>query len=504
MLLNLSRFCEGFRCAKQMWLSAHRQDLQPELQDGDAPWEASRELKELAWLNFKEVANVNMAQTVEMQARDTQRLLKTGSEVISDAVFIWGELCCRVDILRRTGENQIEFYMVKSSKGWKKKYLPYVSYPYYILSGLGYRVRGAFSLLLNENYSRCGELEPKKLFVTYDAIEEARTVQEDMPLLCERLLACLAQEEEPRQELDTFCFPRGDYTGSSCGYFSYCTASLPHPNIFDVRGVIRNAGKNELPKNLALYRKGVVSFADLDGCSSLNDKQKMQVNFELHGNEPHIDIEKIRGFLATLSFPLYFLDFETIKPTIPLYDGTSPNDQFPFLYSLHWVKEPGGKLEWADCFASTVTDPRRKIAEALCRDIPKDACVLAYNMSFEKNEIKKLAQYYPDLGEHLMAIYDNIKDLMVPFKDRSYYTKEMKGSYSIKKVLPALFPDNPDMDYAKLGHINNGLAATEKAMKMRKMNVFEQEAFEKAVRYYCWMDTYAMVMIWAKLMEVIK
>ena len=54
-------------------------------------------------------------------------------------------------------------------------------------------------------------------------------------------------------------------------------------------------------------------------------------------------------------------------------------------------------------------DPRRKLAESLVKDIPLDVCTLAYNMKFEKGVIKRLAELYPDLANHLMNIHDNIK-----------------------------------------------------------------------------------------------
>ena len=59
--------------------------------------------------------------------------------------------------------------------------------------------------------------------------------------------------------------------------------------------------------------------------------------------------------------------------------------------------------------------------------------------------------------ENLMRIYNNIIDLMVPFYNRDYYTKDMKGSYSIKYVLPALFPGDPSLNYKSLDLIHNGI-----------------------------------------------
>ena len=57
-------------------------------------------------------------------------------------------------------------------------------------------------------------------------------------------------------------------------------------------------------------------------------------------------------------------------------------------------------------------DPRREVAERLCQDIPENACVLAYNMTFEQTCIKGLAKLFPELSVKLMRIHDNIQDLM--------------------------------------------------------------------------------------------
>ena len=141
------------------------------------------------------------------------------------------------------------------------------------------------------------------------------------------------------------------------------------------------------------------------------------------------------------------------------------------------------------------------MAEQLCLDIPRDVCVLAYNMSFEKGRIKALAELYPDLADHLMNIHDHIQDLMVPFQKKQYYTRAMQGSYSIKYVLPALFPEDPSLDYHSLEGVHNGTEASDTFARMGDM---EPEALDEArhnLLKYCGLDTYAMVKVWQKLKE---
>ena len=215
-----------------------------------------------------------------------------------------------------------------------------------------------------------------------------------------------------------------------------------------------------------------------------------------------IDKKKIKEFLSELREPIYFLDFETFQMAIPKYDNVSPYMQVPFQYSLHYIKN--GTLYHKEFLAKEGIDPRKDLAEALVKDIPTNVTVLAYNMSFEKNVIKKLAELYPDLKSSLMKIYSNIYDLMIPFRERSYYSKDMDGSYSIKYVLPALFPNDESLNYKNLDLIHNGSEAMDSFASLENKSEEEKKAIRENLLKYCKLDTYAMVKIYEKLKEAIK
>ena len=177
--------------------------------------------------------------------------------------------------------------------------------------------------------------------------------------------------------------------------------------------------------------------------------------------------------------------------------------QIPFQYSLHYIEKENGKLEHKEFLAEALKDPRRALAEQLVQDIPRDVTVLAYNMSFEKTVIKQLAYLFSDLSDHLMNIHDHICDLMIPFFKRSYYTKEMQGSYSIKYVLPALFPNDPSLDYHHLELIHNGSEAMNAFARLGELSLEEQQQVRKNLLIYCQLDTYAMVKIWEVLKDIV-
>lgn len=251
------------------------------------------------------------------------------------------------------------------------------------------------------------------------------------------------------------------------------------------------------------YNDGIISFRDLYDAGILSDDHNKQIEHELFNCEPYIEEENVKKFLEGLSYPIYFLDFESFQPAIPLYDNSYPYEQIVFQYSLHYIECKGGELKHKEFLAYPDKDPRREVARRLCADIPKNVCVVAYNMGFEKGRIKRLAEIYPDMAEHLMNIYDNIYDLMIPFQKKYYYNKAMKGSYSIKYVLPALFPNEPSLDYHNLEGVHNGAEASSAFKQMADMSEEDMRAYREHLLKYCKLDTFAMVKIWEKLNEVI-
>jgi hypothetical protein len=207
--------------------------------------------------------------------------------------------------------------------------------------------------------------------------------------------------------------------------------------------------------------------------------------------------------LASLKYPLYFIDFETFQLAVPEYDGTRPYQQLPFQYSLHIVEKEGAPLQHKEFLAEIDDgDFLRHFAESMIHDIPENGSVIVYNQNFEHSRINELARMLPDLEEELMRINSNMVDFLPPFKQRQYYMKEMRGSASIKQVLPALYPNEQDLDYHNLPVVHNGSEASETFLSLRGKSKDEQKELRKGLLVYCKLDTYAMVKIWEKLKEV--
>ena len=140
----------------------------------------------------------------------------------------------------------------------------------------------------------------------------------------------------------------------------------------------------------------------------------------------------------------------------------------------------------------------------MIHDMPENGSVIVYNKAFEATRNKEIGELCPDLKNEMERINANMVDLMIPFKNRDYYKEDMYGSYSIKYVLPSLFPNDPSLDYHNLDQIHNGSEAMSTFADLENMSKEEQKETRQNLLKYCELDTYAMVKIWDKLKEVNK
>lgn len=491
LYLSKSKYCLGVQCPKMLWLHRHKAAEFDDSCIDEGAMETGNEVGDLAKNLFGSYVEVPYSQHHQDMLDMTKKLIEQGAPVIAEATFAYRGLLCRADILKNLGGNAVELYEVKSSTGIREIYFDDVSFQCYVLSMLGYDVRRACLVHINNQYVRHGDLDLKQLFAMEDITDRVLGVQGQVQDTLDYLQSYMGQKSEPDDGIGEHCF-----SPYACGFFDYCARNLPNPSVFDLSGM-------KLSKKFKLYHEGKVSFQQLKDSGVLSPRQKMQVEHELSERAPYINKRLIQEFLQGCSYPLYFLDFESFQPAVPLYENSRPYEQIPFQYSLHYIERKDGDIKHKEFLAHPGNDPRPEIAKHLCEDIPSDVCVLTYSMSFEKGRIKNLAEICPEFSDHLMAIYGNIQDLMIPFRRRDYYTKAMKGSYSIKAVLPAMFPDDPKLDYQNLDGVHNGGEASDVFKRMHHMSADEINKHREYLLKYCELDTWAMVKIWQKLQEML-
>ena len=496
MYLSKSKYCRLWQCAKQLWLDANHPELQREDASREDRMATGNEVGDLAMGLFGDFTEVTVLKEdgrpdISAMIDKTRLCIAAGVENICEASFSHNGLYCAVDILRKENGGYA-IYEVKSSTKEAEIYGVDIAYQKYVLEHCGINVTGTYLVCINSDYVRGEELDITQLFRIVDMSDWMKL---ETPLIPSRLKLAertLASENEPTCDIGEHC--EDPY---HCPYWEYCTQHLPKPSVFDL---YRMPSK----KKFEYYHKGMISFEDMLAAPKLNDKQLRQIQFELADCGAYIDKGGIKDFLNTLSYPIYFLDFETMQQVIPPYPGTKPYQQIPFQYSLHYIEQPGGELKHKAFLAASGADPRRSIAESLCRDIPMHTCVTAYNRGFECGRLNELALAFPDLAPHLLNIRSNIQDLLTPFQSGYYYNRAMGGSFSIKSVLPALFPDDPALDYHNLEGVHNGGEAMTIFPKIKDMPPEEAAEARRNLLEYCKLDTYAMVKVWEALRDALK
>ncbi len=276
-----------------------------------------------------------------------------------------------------------------------------------------------------------------------------------------------------------------------CDYRDHCWKHVPDYSVYDVFQKKRaeelsrqhSANLEKLPDHI---RPGGVKGLDIESYLS---------------GDTIIDRASIKGFLGQLQYPLYFLDYETINPAVPLFDGTRPYQQIPFQFSVHIQESPDAEVVHNEYPHKEQTDPRRVFAEKLIELCGVDGHVIVYNQSFEIARNNDLARDFPEYTTALNAINSRVVDLLELFKKRWLYSPSQKSSASIKVVLPAF----TDLSYDDLEISHGGDAMLQyNAFINGKLAESELSLLWDNLTEYCKQDTYAMFLLVQALIEKVK
>ncbi len=380
-------------------------------------------------------------------AEYTKELIENGTEVIYEATFIFDDTLVAVDILAKI-DGKWSIFEVKSTNSTKSQHVLDVAVQYYVAKGSGLDIADTYIMHFNREYVRKGDIDVKQLFaydsVTDQVLELQDEIKDYIPILQD-----VVKGEEPKIEMGYHC--DNPY---HCDFYDYCLA--------------------------------------------LNPPMESEDEVEL-SSIPEVHKDELQEFIDRLQYPLYYLDFETIMPGVPMFDESRPYQQVPFQYSLHWQNEKDGKVFHTHYLAESKTniDPRKTLIEQMIKDTKSAKTILVYYISFERGRINEMIRDFPKYTVGLTSIVNKLDDLIIPFKQKLYCTETMLGSSSIKKVLPALCPQ---LSYSDLD-IGDGMTASNSFLDLYDCNDQEHiEETRKSLLDYCHLDTLAMV----KILEVLK
>ena len=292
----------------------------------------------------------------------------------------------------------------------------------------------------------------------------------------------------------------------------------------------------------------------------------------------YIDVEGLRKEMSGWVYPLHMIDFETTSVALPFYKGLHPYEQVAFQFSHHII-EKNGTIRHIGQYLNTKKGffPNFEFIRELKRQLENDnGSVFRY--SNHENTILRCIYEQLDKSEEcdkkaLMDFIDTIthKDEHVGERDmidlwdvvkKYYYHPSMKGSNSIKVVLPVVLNsssllkekysrpvygteiisqnydsanpkiwisydedgnvENPYKHLEKISEfldvdedeikryestldesVCNGGAALAAYSKLQFSDDVATKALEEALLRYCELDTLAMVFIWEYFNEMI-
>ncbi|SEA16650.1 protein of unknown function [Desulfuromusa kysingii] len=481
--LSKSQYVRGMQCDKSLYLYKYHKELRDEISNAQkAVFASGTDVGVLAQQLFPDGVEVPYeGMSISEQVRMTRDEIAKGTKNIYEASFAFDGLFVKVDILHH-GENGWELYEVKSSTSVKTVNYHDVSFQFYVVAGAGIQLSKACLVHINNQYVRNGDIEVDKLFTFNDMTNDVSGMQHNLPNVITKMRNML-DGDQPTTDIGPHCSDPYD-----CDFHGHCWQHIPKDSIFDLRG--RGVDK------FSFYQRGLIDFKDIP-LSELNNSQRFQVKMHLSKGE-QIDADGIRDFLDSLWYPLCHFDFETFMSPVPLHDGMRPYQAIPFQYSLHIQREEGAPIEHYEFLGEPNIDPRPTLIKAMLAQIPVDACVLAYNMAFEKTRIKEMSEDFPEYAEGLSNIHGRIRDLIVPFRKRYAYRWQQHGSNSIKNVLPAFIPD---MSYQDLEISHGGMAMDAYHLMCAETDTQKLKSLRNNLFKYCERDTEAMVKLLQWLMK---
>lgn len=524
MKLTKTAFILYRDCPNNVWVKTHQPKEYSKFEISDfekSLGEMGNDVEELARGMFPFGVMVNGRG--EEAEKHTKKLVEERTEVIFQAVFATDKYLAAADVLKWNEKaNAYDLYEIKMSstsdeeeeedgkpkKVNKKKELQYeydIAFQVNVFDMCGVPVHNKYLIRLNKGYVKSGPLNftPNQLFIIEDKTKEIGGL---LPLALVEMgeaYSYISQKEDPGAPCP--CYYKG--RSSHCTAFTYINPSVPAYSVHDLNRIgnskkylkeLLDAGIltiDKVPEDDRLQPKKAKEGEEPSKPRKLNQVRMYK------SQEPIIDIEAIKAELNSLTFPLYFLDYETFPTAIPSFDGYHPYQHIVFQYSLHVLKDKDAPLEHFE-FLLLHGDPAERIVESLRSHIGDTGSIISWYKKFENSRNRELARLVPLQFKFLHSVIDRTYDLMDIVDNQYYVHPGFKGSASIKKVQTVLAPD---LSYKKLS-VQNGTDAIEAYRQISKGELTDKDAEEKKRQMleYCEYDTKVMYIIWKYFTKLVE
>ena len=475
--LSKSKIISGLQCPKRLYLEIHQPALREDSARSEALFAIGHRVGEIAQELVPDGVMIRMEnRDIARAIKETRRLLATPDPPpLFEATFSHNNILVRADILfpEEGGYRLVE---VKASTSVKDYHLNDCATQVWVIEGAGFHVNRVELAHVDTGFVYPGGGRYEGLLFHADVTAEVQAIKPHVPAWAAQFQEMLAGGI-PAIEVGPHCTDPFE-----CPFIDVCWPEEPD---YPVGMLPRGQSVAE-----GLLAQGIADVRDIPE-GYLENPLHERVREVTATGRPYID-PQIKTHLNGLPYPRFYLDFETIGTAVPIWAGTRPyQTHLPFQWSLHIERLPG-KLDHAEFLDLSGENPMRPLAGALLAALGDSGPIFVYS-HFEKAVLQQIGAFYTDLSDRLEAVAARLEDLL-PLMRTHYYHPDMKGSWSIKAVLPTVAPE---LNYADLDEVQDGGAAQAAYLEACELEEGSQRYASLGCNLlkYCEMDTLALVKI---------
>ena len=473
--LSKSKMISGLQCLKRLYLEVHKPELRRDSPQTEALFSMGHRVGAISQELVPDgvmiaMENWNIAQAIG----DTRRLLASKSPPpLFEATFNHGNILVRADILY-PDEKGCRLVEVKASTSVKDYHLNDCAIQVWVIEGAGFPINKVELAHVDTDFVYPGGGRYDGLLYHADVTADITPIKLSVPGWAMQFQKTLAAEL-PAIEVGPHCTDP-----FACPFMDFCWPGEP-----DYPVGLLPRGRDLAQK---LLEQGIDDVRDIPE-GTLENPLYERIRLATVTGKPYID-GQIKTHLDSLPYPRYYLDFETIGSAVPIWTGTRPYQaHLPFQWSVHAEQRPG-VLDHREFLDLNGQNPMESLGKALIKALGNTGPIFVYS-HFEKSVLGQIARFHPELEAALENLVERLEDLL-PLVRAHYYHPEMKGSWSIKAVLPTVAPE---LNYANLEEVQDGSTAQAAYMEACELDPKSKryQTLRRNLLKYCEMDTLALV-----------
>jgi len=477
--LSKSKIIAGLQCPKRLWLQTHKPEMAEQDEMDELGFSIGTNVGEIARTLYADGILVGDYDNLYASLARTKTLLTSRDDaVLFEAAFSANDILILADIVEKQGSS-LMLIEVKSSTSTKNHHIKDAAVQSWVMESAGFKPAKVLIRHINNTFVYPGEGNYIGILTDDDVTDVVSAITKEVPKWIDNFQEVL-NGKEPPIEVGNQC--EDPY---ACEFYSYCARNLPPEPEYSVYILPRGGAKAD-----ELWQAGYRDLRDVPA-DILDKEMHLRVHEATLSGKPFLD-PNVTGELSILSYPRYYIDFEGINFAIPIWAGTRPYQQIPFQFSCHIENQPGSLGHKAFLHAD-IKSPILSFTDALLNAVGTQGPIFVYNSAYEKTIIDQLAAMLPDRADRLYAVIERIVDLL-PITRSSYYHPAMKGSWSIKAVLPTIAPN---LSYDTLEEVADGIAAQNAFIEIISTGTTEnrRKFLAEHLLAYCARDTLALVAI---------